>query len=196
MGHNSHMSRQRIHQLQSMHFEDIKPEHVQEWRSLTGHSHESSLSHALGNWQHFGEIVGDTDIEAASQKLAMKDELDKNARPNDRVLYRGTKSSPTEEHLLNYRADNRPTGLSFTENKHQADRFGRSNMGSLANEPQRVVVARKGTVKGIRLKDYDIEEPEASDRKASDFRGEREWLVHPESLLFLDRRTQGLRKRK
>lgn len=190
------MSRQRIHELQSMKAHEITPAHVQEWRELTGHTHESSLSHALGNWQHFGEIVGDNDMEAASQKLAMKHELDTKSRPNDRVLYRGTKSDPREEHLLNYRSKNRPTGLSFTENKHKADAFGRSNMGSLANEPQRVVVARKGTVKGIRLKDYEIEEPEQSDRKASEFRGEREWLVHPQSLMGLETQTRQIKRAK
>ena len=183
------MSRQRITELNGLHPDDITPAHVYEWRELTGHTHETSLQHALGNWQHFGEIPGD-DIQAASQKLALKHELETNSRPNDKDIYRGTKSDPKEEHLLNYRHHNRPTGLSFTENKQQAERFGNSNMGRLASEPQRIVIARQGTVKGIRLKDYNIEAPEASDRKASDFSGEKEWLIHPQSLMSLNVNTR------
>jgi hypothetical protein len=160
---------------------------VIQWRKSTGHDHESSLKHALTNWSTFGEIPGD-DVQAASQKLAMKQELDVNSRPNPVPLYRGSNAGlhPTSE-IVNrsqIMTGNAVPGLSFSEkrsiaNKH-ASLFGK--------EKGSVSVAKPGTVKGINLRDYDIKPHEEHEH---DYSNEHEWLVHPDSVMFWhDRRNK------
>lgn len=107
--------------------------------------------------------VGDP-LVVARDLRGFTEEMDRNAKVNPRMLYRGARKAPSED-VKDYRP------LSFSESRAAANVFAKESRGE-------VFKAQAGSVRGLRMKDYGVEPMTVGPRRVS----EAEWLVDPKSF--------------
>jgi hypothetical protein len=126
----------------------------------------ANIPQVIAKYRHGPSEVGVSmnPLAVARDLRDLTAEMSANARPNDRILYRGSERHPIED-----ASNNQP--ISFSENRGAANAFAKYSRGE-------VFKVAKGTVRGLRMEDYGVTPMTVGPRRIS----EAEWLVDPVSF--------------